>query len=161
MDAREIISDVRQAGASIFIEGSNIVVKPLSAIDAELQVQIRDNRDRLFNILQADLEDLIEITKSKAWNEYSQSVATSEVERVILDSDRVQDCTPGKLDAWASALTIRLAQARKIVPTGWDKTSRCARCGPVWSDHGLDTLSCGWCWMSNQGKDFPTPNHKR
>ena len=75
------------------------MVNPLSAINDELQLQIKDNRNALFTAIQADLEDLVNSTMSKAWTECGQRVATSEIERVILDSDGIQDCTPEELEA--------------------------------------------------------------
>jgi hypothetical protein len=69
----------------------------------------------------------------------------------------VAGCNLDELKAWAAALAMRAVRYRGKVPRGWDMVSTCAHCGPVWSDHGLDTLSCGWCDMRMAGKWFPAP----
>lgn len=104
------------------------------------------------------VDGLIQLATQKACNEYGYQVARSELERVIEDSTDIQGCTYEQLDAWANALVIRMIQQRGQVPNGWKKISRCARCGSVWSDHGIDTLSCGWCHLRKAGKTFPQPN---
>ena len=81
----------------------------------------------------------------------------SGVLRVIGDTSGLADISAAELDGWASALALRTVQARQIVPTGWGKVANCRYCGPVWSEHELPTLSCGWCWMRAAGKSFPRP----
>ncbi len=62
-----------------------------------------------------------------------------------------------KLKAWVAGLALRAVRYRGVIPDSWNKVSTCNRCGPVWSDHGLDMLSCGWCEMRESGKWFPHP----
>ncbi len=69
----------------------------------------------------------------------------------------VSNCDLDELKAWGAALAMRAVRYRGKVPRGWDKVAYCAHCGPVWSEHNLDTLSCGWCDMRLAGKWFPTP----
>ena len=69
----------------------------------------------------------------------------------------VSNCDLDELKAWGAALATRAVRYRCKVPRGWDKVAHCAHCGPVWSEHNLDTLSCGWCDMRLAGKWFPTP----
>ncbi len=70
----------------------------------------------------------------------------------------VSNCDLDQLEAWAAALATRAVRYRGKVPRGWDKTSVCARCGLVWSEHSLDMLSCGWCDMRLAGEWFPVPD---
>jgi hypothetical protein len=107
--------------------------------------------------LPVSVEGLIELATQKAWTDYGYKVARTEVERVIEDSTGIEDCTYLQINAWANALVIRMIQQRGQIPNNWNQVSRCARCGPVWSDHGIDTLSCGWCWLRIAGKEFPRP----
>jgi len=89
---------------------------------------------------------------------YQYEVAITEVARVIEDTVGIEDCTEQQVQSWAETLVIRMIQMRQQVPEGWTKVSKCIRCGPVWSDHGVkDMLSCGWCWMRVEGKSFPRP----
>jgi len=69
----------------------------------------------------------------------------------LLDIDQV---TP---ISWSTAVGLRLVRQKGIVPEGWTRVAHCAHCGPIWSHHGLDTLSCAWCEMRLAGKDFPKP----
>ena len=68
------------------------------------------------------------------------------------------NCSREELQAWASALAMRATQRRGHVPRGWDRVAHCAHCGPVYSFHDLDTLSCGWCELKLAGKRFPVPD---
>jgi len=80
-----------------------------------------------------------------------------------LDTEGIADLQAASTavrQSWAEALAIRLVQVRGIVPEGWDKTSVCAHCGPVWSFHDMDALSCNWCWMRLVGRWFPKPQNK-
>jgi len=81
-----------------------------------------------------------------------------------LDSDGItdlQETSTAVRQSWAESIAIRLVQVRGIVPEGWDKTSVCAHCGPVWSFHDMDSLSCNWCWMRLAGKRFPVPDQPK
>lgn len=69
----------------------------------------------------------------------------------------VSNCDLDQLKARAAALAIRAVRYRGKVPRGWDQVARCRHCGPVYSFHDLDTLSCGWCDMRLAGKRFPAP----
>ena len=161
MDARKVINQVRESGATIHVEEKRIVITPVSVISDELQVLIRQNRSAVFNALQTARDCLLQLATEKMWADYGQQVAMSEVGRVMLDKDGLEDCSEQQLHAWANALVIRMVQARHMVPKGWNRTSRCARCGEVFSDHGLDTLSCGWCWLTVTGKEFPRPDREQ
>ncbi len=77
-----------------------------------------------------------------------------------LDSEGIEELRTANTEvrqSWAESIATRLVQARGIVPKGWDKVAHCAHCGPVYSFHNLDTLSCGWCHMRLAGKWFPQP----
>jgi hypothetical protein len=157
MDARQIIDQVQAAGAKIQIEGQHIAVEPVSLVSDSLRYEISKNRDAVFNILQTKLDALVELAVSKAWSLHEYRVAESEVLRVIGDTSGLADVSAAELDGWASALALRTVQARQVIPTGWEKVANCRYCGPVWSEHELPTLSCGWCWMRATGKWFPRP----
>ena len=80
-----------------------------------------------------------------------------------LDAEGIEELKTASTDvrqSWAESIATRLVQARGIVPKGWDKVANCAHCGPVYSFHDLDTLSCGWCDMRLAGKWFPQPEQK-
>ena len=72
----------------------------------------------------------------------------------------VAGCNLDELKAWAAALAMRAVRYRGRVPAGWDRVAHCAHCGPVYSFHDLDTLSCGWCELRMAGKWFPVPEEK-
>ncbi len=82
-----------------------------------------------------------------------------EIEALVPESEwvEVETATTGELQVWAAGLVIRTTQARGMIPAGWDKITNCKHCGPVWSEHELPTLSCGWCWMRDAGMKFPKP----
>lgn len=73
------------------------------------------------------------------------------------DWREVTNCSPGELQAWAAALAMRAVRYRGKIPAGWSKVAHCKECGPVYSFHDQDTLSCGWCDMTRAGKPFPRP----
>ena len=91
--------------------------------------------------------------------EHGYQLNENEIAKLVPPSDwrDASNCTTDELKAWAACLALRAVRYRGKVPSGWDKISQCAQCGPVWSDHGLDTLSCGWCEMRMSGKWFPRP----
>jgi hypothetical protein len=103
------------------------------------------------------MQHIIELVMKKGWDDYKFKFAATEAARQIDSVDDIADCSEVQLDAWASSIVIRMIQQRGQVPTAWTRVSRCAHCGPVWSEHGLPTLSCGWCWMRVAGKSFPRP----
>lgn len=82
-----------------------------------------------------------------------------EIAALVPPSDwkETEQCTTDELKAWGAALAMRAVRYRGIVPKGWDKVAHCAHCGPVYSFHDLDTLSCGWCELRLAGKWFPQP----
>jgi hypothetical protein len=157
MEARQIIDQVQATGARIQVEGQHVAVEPITLVSDGLRKQISKNRDAVFNILQTALDELVKLAVDKAWSIHEQHVAESEVLRVVGNTAGLADCSATELDGWACALALRTVQVCGMVPKGWNKVSNCRRCGPVWSDHGLDTLSCGWCEMRAAGKSFPRP----
>jgi hypothetical protein len=157
MEARQIIDQVQATGARIQVEGQHVAVEPITLVSDGLRKQISKNRDAVFNILQTALDELVKLAIDKAWSIHEQHVAESEVLQVVGNTAGLADCSATELDGWACALALRTVQVRGTVPKGWNQVSNCRRCGPVWSDHGLDTLSCGWCEMRAAGKWFPCP----
>ena len=103
------------------------------------------------------MTNVIELAMEKGWSEYRYRFTASEVARQFDGIDDIEHCTQMGLDNWATHIVIRMIQQRDQVPKGWNKMSRCAHCGLVWSDHGVDTLSCGWCHLRKAGKSFPQP----
>ena len=103
------------------------------------------------------MQHVIELAISKGKDNYGYQFAATEVARQFDGIDGIEDCTEKGLDNWASQIVIRMIQQRGQVPANWIKKSKCAHCGDVWSDHGIDTLSCGWCWMRIAGNEFPRP----
>jgi hypothetical protein len=169
MDAQYVICLVLKAGSTIQVDGERLAVGQPGCIDDDLRELISNNRDAVYNHLKTTLNDvsdeaiilkmqyIIELVIKTAWDEYSCRFAETEAARQITTIDGLTNCTPEYLDARAEAIVIRMIQARGQVPNDWTKVSRCARCGPVWSDHGIDTLSCGWCHIRVVGKEFPRP----
>ncbi len=160
MEAKDVINEVQQAGATIQIEGKQIAVTPLEKLSRELRDRISNNRDAVFDLLQNLINDLINMAVGKAWTLYEQRVANTEIIRVLGDTDGIVDCTRVELDGWACALALRTLQARQQIPKDWLKVANCKQCGPVWSEHNLPTLSCGWCWMRVDGLLYPQPDIK-
>ena len=102
---------------------------------------------------------LIELAMQVGIYEHALVLEEKEVAALVPPSDwnDAALCTPEELQAWAVCLALRAVRYRGKVPAGWTRVSICKRCGPVWSDHGLDSLSCGWCEMRKAGKWFPRP----
>lgn len=155
----EIIKAVRSSGADIWTTDMKIIVQPLSVVDEEIRTHIRDNRIGVLAVLNSRLLTLIDLTIKKAWELYEQQINISEVPGVMGDKTGLADCSAIELDGWACALALRTVQTRKQIPKGWDQVANCKHCGPVWSQHNLETLSCGWCWMRTEGKPFPQPEN--
>lgn len=103
------------------------------------------------------MQHIIELVISKGRDEYGYQFAATEAARQIDSIDGITDCSDEQLDEWADGIVIRMIQQRGRVPANWTAKSKCAHCGDVWSDHGIDTLSCGWCWLRIAGKEFPRP----
>ena len=121
------------------------VLKETTAKTDKSQFEVLNNFCRLVQHYGADHGVLLE-----------ESVILSE-----LDSEGIADLQAASttvMQSWAEALAIRLVQVRGIVPKGWDKVAHCQHCGPVWAEHDLPTLSCGWCWMRLAGKRLPQPD---
>jgi len=114
---------------------------------AKSQIEVLNNFTRLVQHYGADNGVLLE-----------QSEILTE-----LDSEGIEELRTTSTEvrqSWAESIATRLLQARGIVPKVWDKIAHCAHCGPVYSDHHLDTLSCGWCELRLAGKWFPSPEKK-
>jgi hypothetical protein len=78
-----------------------------------------------------------------------------------LDADGIECLETASLEvrqSWAKAIALRLIRHRGIVPTDWTKIAHCHFCGPVYSYHDLNMLSCDWCDMRVAGKSFPQPD---
>ena len=124
------------------------VLKETTAKTAKSQIEALNNFCRLVQHYVADHGLLLE-----------ESEILSE-----LDSEGIEELRTASTEvrqSWAEAIATRLVQVRRIVPKGWDKIAHCQHCGPVWAEHDLDTLTCGWCWMRLAGKWFPQPETEK
>jgi len=158
MNAAQVLNEIRNAGGSVCVRNHKLMVQPMSVISNALRKQISNNRDDLYTVLQTAINELIDESVGKAWTLYEQRVTRTEVLRIMGHTYGVLNCTPDELDGWACALTLRTMQARQVIPKGWSRIANCKRCGKVWSEHDLPTLSCGWCWMRVKGLPFPQPD---
>jgi len=123
------------------------VLKETTAKTAKSQIDVLSRFTRLVQHYGADHGALLE-----------EAVIFSE-----LDTDGIADLQAASTavrQSWAESIATRLIQVRRIVPKGWDKIAHCRHCGPVWSEHDLNMLSCNWCWMRLAGRWFPKPQNK-
>jgi hypothetical protein len=161
MEARAIFEQVRQSGLQIALRDNQIALNPISKLSDGLRQLIRENRESVTLAIKNAPGRLVNLAIHAGVHEQGYKFSPSEIRRVTDDKDMqdVVNCTRLEMQAWASALAIRATQRRWKVPRGWDKSSDCRLCGLVYSDHGLDTLSCGWCWMRLEGQPFPQPGN--
>ena len=104
--------------------------------------------------------ELVRLAIQSGVFDHGLQLEEKEIAALVPPSDwtDTEQCTIEELKAWAAALAMRAVRYRGKVPAGWDKVANCAHCGPVYSFHNLDTLSCGWCDMRLAGKRFPVPD---
>ena len=159
MDAVTVIEQVRQAGLRIVIRGDQLGVDPVARLSGELRQHIREQRDTIVLAIKNVPGKLVHLAIVAGIHEQGNKFTTTEIRRLQGNDDLLDaiNCSRAELQAWASALAIRAVQRRGQLPRGWGKISVCARCGPVYSDHGLDMLSCGWCWMRHERHWFQRP----
>ena len=164
MQVESIIRQAGQAGIELFLAGDKIAVRPKSKLSADLRELIKTNRQEVVRYLSAKSPQSRLIRLAIQSGIFDQGIQLEEKEITALvpptDWRDVSNCDLDQLKAWAAALAMRAVRYRCKVPRGWDKVGHCAHCGPVWSEHGLDMLSCGWCHIRLAGKSFPTPNQQ-
>ena len=159
MDAVTVIEQARQAGLRIGIRGDQLGVDPIARLSDEMRQHIREHRDTIVLTVKNAPGRLVHLAIVAGIHEQDYEFTVAEIRR-LQDNQDLQDainCSRAELQAWASALAMRATQRRRHVPRSWDQVARCARCNWVYSDHDLDTLSCGWCWMRHAGLPFPQP----
>ena len=163
MNAATVIEQARGAGLRIVIRGDQLGVDPVAWLSDELRQQIRDQRDAIVLAVKNVPGRLVHLAIVAGIHEQGNKFTTSEIRRLQNNDDLLDaiNCSRAELQAWASALAIRATQRREHVPRGWDRTSICRHCGPVYSFHDLDTLSCAWCDMRLAGKRFPVPDQPK
>ena len=150
------------SGAEIALAGDKINVRHASRLPDALRHQLQQNKAEVIRTLQGfSLPNFVKLVQHYGAD---NGLLLEEVAILSeLDSESITDlqvASTATRQSWAEALAIRLVQARGIVPKDWDKVAHCAHCGPVWSFHDMDALSCNWCWMRLAGKWFPVPNVK-
>jgi len=159
MNTKTVIDNARQAGLRIAIRGGHLGVDPIARLGDNLRQHIREQLDAIILAVKNAPARLVRLAIVAGIHEQGYEFTSAEIRR-LQDNQDLQDainCSCAELQAWASALAIRATQYRGKVPAGWDKIAHCKYCGPVYSFHDLDTLSCGWCDMRLAGKWFPTP----
>jgi hypothetical protein len=159
MEARTILAKVRDSGLQIALRDNKITLNPISRLSDDLRQLISGNRESVTLAIKNAPGRLVNLAIHAGVHEQGYQFSPSEIRRVTDDKEMqdVVNCSRLEMQAWASALAIRATQRRAKVPPDWNKTSDCRQCGLVYSDHGVDTLSCGWCWMRHAGLPFPQP----
>ena len=157
METQVIFDEVRKSGMRIGLRNNQIAVKPISLLTDNLRTQIRGDSDDITLAIKNAPSRLVQLAIHAGIHEQGIQFSPSDIRRLVSNEDLqdVVNCTRKEMQAWALALAIRATQRRGQVPRDWDRTSLCRHCGPVYSFHGLDTLSCGWCDMRLAGKWFP------
>ena len=160
MDGAALIQKVQEAGAEIALAGNKITVRHVSRLPDALRHLLQQNKGEVIRTLREfSLPNFCRLVQHYGADSgvlLEESAILSE-----LDTDGIADLQTASTavrQSWAEALAIRLVQVRGIVPKGWDKVAHCQHCGPVWAEHDLPTLSCGWCWMRLAGKRLPQPD---
>jgi len=159
MDTQTVLAQVRKSGLQIGFYSGQLSVNPHSRLSDELRQLIRENRDHITLAIKNAPGRLVQLAISAGIHEQGIQFSPSDIRRLVSNEDLqdVVNCTRNEMQAWASALAIRATQRRGQVPRDWERTAICRHCGPVYSFHDLDTLSCGWCELRLAGKWFPQP----
>ncbi|MFC1796068.1 hypothetical protein ACFL1V_03125 [Pseudomonadota bacterium] len=161
MEAESIIQQADQAGIEISLDGNKIAVKPISKLSADLRELIRVHREEVVQYLSCKTTPAELIRLAIQSGVFDQGILLDEKEIAALlpptDWRDVTNCSTDEFKAWAAALAMRAVRYRGQVPAGWSKVAHCEECGPVYSFHDQDTLSCGWCEMTRAGKPFSKP----
>ncbi len=163
MNTKTVIHNVHQAGLRMAIRGDQLGVDPITRLGDDLRQEIREQRDAVVLAVKNAPAQLVGLAIGAGIHEQGYEFTSAEIRR-LQDNQDLQDainCSRAELQAWASALAMRATQCRGHVPRGWDRTSICRHCGPVYSFHDLDTLSCAWCDMRLAGKRFPVPDQPK
>ena len=160
MDGAALIQKVQEAGAEIALAGNKITVRHVSRLPDALRHLLQQNKGEVIRTLREfSLPNFCRLVQHYGADSgvlLEESAILSE-----LDTDGIADlqaASTATRQSWAESIAIRLVQARGIVPKGWDRVAHCQHCGPVWAEHDLPTLSCGWCWMRLAGKRLPQPD---
>ncbi len=164
MQVESIIRQADQAGIELFLAGDRIAARPKSKLSADLRELIKTHRQEVVRYLSAKSPQskLIRLAIQSGIFDQGIQLEEKEIATLVPPSDwrDVSNCDLDQLKAWAAALAMRAVRYRGKVPRGWDKVAHCTHCGPVYSSHDLDTLSCGWCDMRLARKRFPKPNQQ-
>ncbi len=162
MNAESIIRQAHQAGINLFLAGDRIAARPKSKLSANLRELIKTHRQEVVRYLSAKSPQsrLIRLAIQEGVSEQGLVLDEKEITDLMPPSDwsDVANCTTDELKAWGASLAMRAVRYRGQVPAGWDQVAHCQQCGPVYSFHNLDTLSCGWCEMRRARKWFPLPD---
>ncbi len=168
MDSAELIQKVHEAGAEISLAGDKVNVLHASRLPTDLRRQLQKDRDgivRCLSRMPMDIEGdqfLSNFLRLVAHIGTDSQVKLEDSEILSeLDADGIEELKQASREtriAWATAIGLRLIRHREIVPMDWNKIAHCKHCGPVYSFHDHDTLSCGWCDMRLAGKWFPVPD---
>ncbi len=159
MEAQTILEQVRKSGLIIALHDNQIALNPISQLNDDLRQLIRGNRESVTLAIKNAPSRLVQLAICAGIHEQGFQFSPSDIRRVVDNEDLLDVVNYSRvaLQAWASALAIRAVRYRGKVPQDWDKITHCGHCGPVYSFHDLDTLSCGWCDMRLAGKWFPVP----
>ena len=162
MEANTILQQVKQSGLRIKLKGCRIALGPRTKISSSIRELVRDNRDDITLAIKNAPSRLVKLAIHAGIHEQGIQFSPSDIRRLVNNEDLqdVVNCTRNEMQAWASALAIRATQRRGKMPRGWDKVAHCTHCGPVYSFHDLDTLTCGWCELRLAGKWFPVPDQE-
>ncbi len=159
MEAQAIIDEVRQLGLRIGLRNNQIAVNPIALLGGNLRTKIKGNSDDITLAIKNAPGRLVKLAIHAGIHEQGFKFSPSDIRQLVSNEDLqdVVNSTREEMQSWASALAIRATQRRGHVPRDWDRVAHCVHCGPVYSYHDLDTLSCGWCEMRVAGKPFPQP----
>ncbi len=118
-----------------------------------------DDEKETRNKVHVSIDYLVNLAQIAGIDQHGVDLTKKEIMSMIPKQDwpEISRTPQQDLRLWAACLALRAVINAGLIPTGWDKVSNCKRCGKVWSDHGLDMLSCGWCWMRKAKFWFPQP----
>ena len=160
MDGSVLIEKVHEAGAEIALAGGKITVQHASRLPDALRHQLQQNKEEVIRTLRGfSLPNFARLVQHYG----TDNGLLLEKAAILgeLDTQGIADLQAASTQirhSWAESIATRLVQEQGIVPKGWHQVAHCQQCGPVYSFHDLDTLSCGWCEMRRAGKPFPVPD---
>ncbi len=140
MNALNLIQEVTRAGATMTLEGGDLVLSGARPLPDDLVEQLRRHKPEVVATLKNEPVDPEAYEERAAIMEYDGGLSREEAE------------------AFAHAMQTRRMRERGEVPPHYTSTTICRHCGPVPIFEGVPDRvdGCPWCFNRVQGLPVPT-----